>query len=42
MRQWCQDGLFTRDTLSPDGTHMADPGYRLLGEALGAWLIARA
>ncbi len=42
MRGWCDGTAFTRDTLSPDGTHMADPGYALLGEAVAGWVIARA
>ncbi len=42
MRSWCDGTAFTRDTLSPDGTHMADPGYALLGEAVAGWVIARA
>ena len=41
MLGWC-DGRFTRDTLSPDGTHMTDPGYALLGEAVAGWLLERA
>ncbi|WP_419730711.1 SGNH/GDSL hydrolase family protein [Lichenicola sp.] len=40
MREWCT-GDFTRDTLSPDGLHMADPGYALLGQAIAAWLLER-
>lgn len=42
MRDWCDGIAFTRDTLSPDGLHMADPGYRLLGEALAVWLLERS
>ena len=41
MRAWCDGSAFTLDTLSPDGTHMADPGYALLGEAVADWVIAR-
>ena len=41
MRAWCE-GEFTRDTLSPDGLHMADRGYALLGRAIAGWLLARA
>ena len=41
MRAWCDGGAFTLDTLSPDGTHMADPGYALLGRAVADWVIAR-
>ena len=40
-RHWCDQGRFTRDTLSPDGTHMTDPGYAALGEALAQWLLER-
>ena len=40
MRDWCT-AEFTRDTLSPDGLHMADPGYKLLGEAIAGWLLER-
>ena len=42
MRSWCDATPFTRDTLSPDGTHMTDPGYALLGEAVAGWLLERA
>ena len=42
MRAWCDGGRFTLDTLSPDGTHMADPGYALLGEGVADWVVARA
>ncbi len=42
MRTWCDGVRFTLDTLSPDGTHMADPGYALLGGAVADWVIARA
>ncbi len=41
MRAWCDGVAFTLDTLSPDGTHMADPGYALLGEAVADWVLAR-
>lgn len=41
MRSWCE-AHFARDTLSPDGTHMTDPGYALLGEAVAGWLLDRA
>ncbi len=39
MRAWCAAGRHTIEALSPDGTHMADPGYRELGEALASWLL---
>ncbi len=39
MRSWCGSGRFTIETLSPDGTHMADAGYRALGEAVASWLL---
>ncbi|MCQ8279715.1 SGNH/GDSL hydrolase family protein [Acetobacteraceae bacterium KSS8] len=42
MRAWCDEGRFTIDTLSPDGTHMTDEGYRLLGEAVADWLLTPA
>ncbi len=42
MRRWCDGAGFTRDTLSPDGTHMADAGYALLGEAVAGWVAARS
>lgn len=42
MLEWCARLDLARDTLSPDGLHMADRGYALLGEALAAWLLDRA
>lgn len=42
MRDWCEETRLTRDTLSPDGMHMTDEGYALLGEAVAAWLLERA
>lgn len=42
MLDWCARLDLTRDTLSPDGLHMADRGYALLGEALAGWLLERA
>ncbi len=42
MRAWCAEGRFSIDTLSPDGTHMTDEGYRLLGETVADWLLAQA
>ena len=41
MRGWCGSGRFTIETLSPDGTHMADAGYRALGEAVALWLLGK-
>ncbi|MCQ8242338.1 SGNH/GDSL hydrolase family protein [Rhizosaccharibacter radicis] len=42
MLQWSLRPGSGRDVLSPDGLHMGDEGYRLLGEALGDWLLLRA
>ena len=42
MRGWCGSGRFTIETLSPDGTHMGDAGYRALGEAVALWLLGKA
>lgn len=42
MLDWCARLDLTRDTLSPDGLHMADRGYALLGEALAGWVLDRA
>lgn len=39
MQDWCAAGM-ARDTLSPDGLHMGDHGYALLGAALSDWLLA--
>ena len=39
MQNWCAMPGIDRDTLSPDGLHMGDPGYALLGEALAGWLL---
>ncbi len=39
MRHWCGQGGTDRDTLSPDGLHMGDHGYDLLGRALAGWLL---
>ena len=38
MQGWSQMPGLDRDRLSPDGLHMADAGYKLLGEALAGWL----
>jgi lysophospholipase L1-like esterase len=40
MKRWCAERGMTRDELSPDGLHMGDVGYALLGNAIGAWLLA--
>ncbi|MGI4746664.1 MAG: SGNH/GDSL hydrolase family protein [Janthinobacterium lividum] len=42
MLDWCARLDLARDTLSPDGLHMADRGYALLGEALAGWLLDHA
>ncbi len=39
MQGWCDVPGQTRDGLSPDGLHMADQGYALLGAALAGWLL---
>ena len=39
MQGWCDTPGIDRDTLSPDGLHMGDPGYALLGSALAGWLL---
>ncbi|WP_323992246.1 SGNH/GDSL hydrolase family protein [Nguyenibacter sp. L1] len=39
MKSWCAELGLARDELSPDGLHMGDRGYRLLGEAVAAWLV---
>ena len=39
MRAWCGAPGLDRDTLSPDGLHMGDHGYALLGNALSGWLL---
>lgn len=39
MKSWCAEYGMTRDDLSPDGLHMGDFGYRLLGEAVANWVI---
>ena len=38
MQSWSMTPGMDRDRLSPDGLHMGDAGYRLLGEALAGWL----
>lgn len=39
MQAWCDMPGMDRDTLSPDGLHMAETGYALLGAALSGWLL---
>lgn len=39
MQGWCELPGMNRDTLSPDGLHMGDHGYALLGAALSDWLL---
>ncbi|WP_428391134.1 SGNH/GDSL hydrolase family protein [Lichenicoccus sp.] len=39
MRSWCNRPGMDRDRLSPDGLHMGDEGYALLGTALAGWLL---
>lgn len=39
MKSWCAELGLEPVALSPDGLHLNDRGYRLLGEALAAWLI---
>ena len=39
MQGWCDMPGMTRDRLSPDGLHMGDHGYALLGDALSGWLL---
>ncbi len=39
MQGWCDVPGQSRDSLSPDGLHMADHGYALLGAALAGWLL---
>lgn len=39
MKAWCGEYGMTRDGLSPDGVHMGDAGYRLLGEAVARWIM---
>ena len=40
MQAWCEVPGMDCDTLSPDGLHMADHGYALLGAALSGWLLS--
>ena len=39
MQSWCEMPGMDRDRLSPDGLHMGDHGYALLGAALAGWLL---
>ncbi|GBQ33593.1 SGNH/GDSL hydrolase family protein [Gluconacetobacter azotocaptans] len=39
MKSWCAELGLSREDLSPDGLHMGDMGYRLLGQAVAAWLV---
>ncbi len=42
MRTWSLETGRGIDGLSPDGMHMDDTGYRLLGEAVAAFILERA
>ncbi len=42
MQAWSVQTGLGIDGLSPDGTHMGDVGYRLLGEAMAAFILARS
>ena len=42
MQAWSEVTGLGIDGLSPDGTHMADRGYRLLGEAMAAFILERS
>lgn len=39
MKSWCAEYDMTRDALSPDGLHLGDRGYQLLGEAVAHWIV---
>lgn len=39
MKSWCAEHHITREQLSPDGLHMNDFGYRLLGESVAHWIV---
>lgn len=39
MKQWNKTYGLGREDLSPDGIHMGDAGYQLLGEAVAAWVL---
>ena len=42
MQAWALETGLGIEGLSPDGMHMDDRGYRLLGEAVAAFILARA
>ncbi|WP_339076688.1 SGNH/GDSL hydrolase family protein [Acetobacter sp. AC2005] len=42
MKQWSKTYGLRREDLSPDGIHMGDIGYRLLGEAVAKWVLELA
>ena len=42
MQAWSVETGLGIDGLSPDGTHMTDVGYRLLGEAMAAFILERS
>ena len=42
MQAWSVETGLGIDGLSPDGTHMGDVGYRLLGEAVAAFILERS
>ncbi|GCD76050.1 hypothetical protein NBRC3299_2342 [Acetobacter pasteurianus NBRC 3299] len=42
MKQWSRTYGLGREELSPDGIHMGDTGYRLLGEAVAKWVLELA
>lgn len=39
MKSWCAEHHITREQLSPDGLHLGDFGYKLLGEAVARWIV---
>ena len=39
MKLWSKAYGLGREDLSPDGIHMGDTGYRLLGEAVAQWVL---
>jgi lysophospholipase L1-like esterase len=41
MRRWAEETGLGIDGLSPDGMHMDDTGYRLLGEAVASFILAK-
>lgn len=42
MKQWSKTYGLGREDLSPDGIHMGDAGYQLLGEAVATWVLELA